>query len=329
MPPESLKSPTSASRGRPSKLAVVGAGAVGTAVAYAAATKGDARSIVLYDLNGPKVEAEALDIAHGIQFTPLGAVEGSNDIQILSGSDVVVVTAGAKQKPGQTRLELAGSTIGLMKKLVPQMLSVAPDAIYMFVTNPVDVITYVALQLSGRSKNQIFGSGTVLDTSRLRYLISQETGVSAKSIHAMIAGEHGDSEVALWSSAEIGNIPVNDWGVTLSGRMFDDALKKEIAHDVVDSAYKIIEGKGATNLAIGLAASSIVTAVLRDESRVMTISTLLEDWAGISDVCMAVPTIVARGGAGRALTPPLTTEELSGLEHSARTIRETARAFGF
>ncbi len=329
MPPESLKSPTSASRGRPSKLAVVGAGAVGTAVAYAAAIKGDARSIVLYDLNGPKVEAEALDIAHGIQFTPLGAVEGSNDIQILSGSDVVVVTAGAKQKPGQTRLELAGSTIGLMKKLVPQMLSVAPDAIYMFVTNPVDVITYVALQLSGRSKNQIFGSGTVLDTSRLRYLISQETGVSAKSIHAMIAGEHGDSEVALWSSAEIGNIPVNDWGVTLSGRMFDDALKKEIAHDVVDSAYKIIEGKGATNLAIGLAASSIVTAVLRDESRVMTISTLLEDWAGISDVCMAVPTIVARGGAGRALTPPLTTEELSGLEHSARTIRETARAFGF
>ena len=240
MPPESLKSPTSASRGRPSKLAVVGAGAVGTAVAYAAAIKGDARSIVLYDLNGPKVEAEALDIAHGIQFTPLGAVEGSNDIQILSGSDVVVVTAGAKQKPGQTRLELAGSTIGLMKKLVPQMLSVAPDAIYMFVTNPVDVITYVALQLSGRSKNQIFGSGTVLDTSRLRYLISQETGVSAKSIHAMIAGEHGDSEVALWSSAEIGNIPVNDWGVTLSGRMFDDALKKEIAHDVVDSAYKII-----------------------------------------------------------------------------------------
>ena len=308
MPPESLKSPTSASRGRPSKLAVVGAGAVGTAVAYAAAIKGDARSIVLYDLNGPKVEAEALDIAHGIQFTPLGAVEGSNDIQILSGSDVVVVTAGAKQKPGQTRLELAGSTIGLMKKLVPQMLSVAPDAIYMFVTNPVDVITYVALQLSGRSKNQIFGSGTVLDTSRLRYLISQETGVSAKSIHAMIAGEHGDSEVALWSSAEIGNIPVNDWGVTLSGRMFDDALKKEIAHDVVDSAYKIIEGKGATNLAIGLAASSIVTAVLRDESRVMTISTLLEDWAGISEVCMAVPTIVARGvvrfGALRAHYSP-------------------------
>lgn len=329
MAPELLNSPTTTSKGRPSKLAVVGAGAVGTAVAYAAAINGDARSVALYDINGPKVEAEALDIAHGIQFTPLGEVEGSNDIQILDGSDIVVVTAGAKQKPGQTRLELAESTISLMKTLVPDMLSVAPDAIYMFVTNPVDVVTYVALQLSGRSRNQIFGSGTVLDTSRLRYLISQETGVSAKSIHAMIAGEHGDSEVALWSSAEIGNVPVQDWGTTLSGRMFDETLQDEIAQDVVNSAYKIIEGKGATNLAIGLASSSIARAVLRDESRVMTISTLLEDWAGISDVCMAVPTIVARGGAGRALTPPLTDTELAGLEHSAETIRATARSFGF
>lgn len=318
-----------AARGRPSKLSVVGAGAVGTAVAYAAAMKGDARSVSLYDINGPKVEAEALDIAHGIQFTPCGEVEGSDDIQILSGSDIVVVTAGAKQKPGQTRLELAESTVGLMKNLVPQMLSVAPDAIYMFVTNPVDVITYVALQLSGRTRNQIFGSGTVLDTSRLRYLISKETGVSTKSIHAMIAGEHGDSEVALWSSAEIGNVPVSDWGVTLSGRFFDEELRQEIAKDVVNSAYRIIEGKGATNYAIGLAASSIASAVLRDESRVMTISTLIDDWEGISDVCMAVPTIVGRGGAGRVLTPPLTAREKSGLERSAKKIQQTARRFGF
>lgn len=316
-------------KGRPSKLAVVGAGAVGTAVAYAAALQGDARSIALYDINGPKVEAEALDIAHGIQFTSVGEVEGSADIGVLGGSDMVIVTAGAKQKPGQTRLELAESTIGLMENLVPDMLEVAPDAIYMFVTNPVDVVTYVALKIAGHPRNQMFGSGTVLDTSRLRYLISKETGVSTKSIHAMVAGEHGDSEVALWSSAEIGNVPVDEWGTTLSGRQFDEALQDEIAREVVESAYRIIEGKGATNYAIGLAASSIARAVLRDESRVLTISTLLDDWAGIRDVCMAAPTVVSRQGAGRTLTPPLTLKERLGLEKSAKTIRETAKRFGF
>ncbi len=320
---------TSSAKGRPSKLSVVGAGAVGTAVAYAAAIKGDARSIALYDINGPKVEAEALDIAHGIQFTPCGSVDGSDDIGILQGSDIVIVTAGAKQKPGQTRLELASSTVNLMRSLVPEMLSVAPDAIYMFVTNPVDVVTYVALQLSGRSRSQIFGSGTVLDTSRLRYLVSKQTGVSSKSIHAMIAGEHGDSEVALWSSAEIGNVPVDEWGPTLSGRLFDRELRDEIAKDVVNSAYHIIEGKGATNYAIGLAASTIATSVLRDEARVMTISTLVEDWHGISDVCMAAPTIVGRGGAGRVLMPPVNEEELVGLHNSANEIKRVAASLGF
>lgn len=316
-------------QGHPSKLSVVGAGAVGTAIAYASAIKGDARTVALYDIDKPKVEAEALDIAHGIQFTPTGSVEGSDDIEILRGSDLVVVTAGAKQKPGQTRLELAESTVGLMKSLVPQMLTVAPDAIYMFVTNPVDVITYVALKLSGLPRNRVFGSGTVLDTSRLRYVISKETGVSSKSIHAMIAGEHGDSEVALWSSAEIGNVPVDRWGDTITGHPFDEGLRRKIAKDVVNSAYHIIDGKGATNYAIGLAATAIASSVLRDESRVMTISTLLDQWHGISDVCMAAPTIVGRSGAGRALTPPLSEQEYQGLHKSAKQIRETARSLGF
>lgn len=320
--------PTSA-KGRPSKLSVVGAGAVGTAVAFAAAMSGVARSIALYDINGPKASAEALDMAHGIQFTPIGSVEGSDELDIMQGSDLVIVTAGAKQKPGQTRMELAESTVGMMKNLVPQMLSVAPDAIYMFVTNPVDVVTYAALQMMGKPRGQVFGSGTVLDTSRLRYLISRETGVSSKSIHAMIAGEHGDSEVALWSSAEIGNVPVDHWGPTLSGRVFDRQLREEIAEDVVNSAYHIIEGKGATNYAIGLASNAIAASVLRDEARVMTISTLLDDWNGISDVCMSVPTVVGRGGAGRVLEPPLSAEELRGLRNSADHIRNAARELGF
>ena len=275
------------STGRPSKIAVIGAGAVGTAVAYACAIKGDARSIVLHDINKPKVEAEALDIAHGIQFTPTSSVEGSDDVEIVRGADMVIVTAGAKQKPGQTRLDLAGSTVDLMKKILPNLQEVAPDAIFMFITNPVDVVTYVALKLMGLPRERVFGSGTVLDTSRLRYLVSRETGVATQNIHAYVAGEHGDSEVALWSSAEIGNVPLRHWGPTLGGRLFDAEMRENIAHDVVQSAYRIIEGKGATNYAIGLTASRIVGAVLRDENRVLTVSTLLEEWEGISDVCMA------------------------------------------
>ncbi|MCI7671203.1 MAG: L-lactate dehydrogenase [Schaalia hyovaginalis] len=317
------------SAGRPSKIAIVGAGAVGTAVAYACAMRGDARTIVLQDINKAKVEAEALDIAHGIQFTPSGSVEGSDDVEIVRGSDLVIVTAGAKQKPGQSRLELAESTVGLMKTIVPRLQEVAPDAVFMFITNPVDVVTYAALKITGLARNQVFGSGTVLDTSRLRYLVSQHTGVATQNIHAYIAGEHGDSEVALWSSAEIGNVPLEHWGPTLDGGHFDAALRKSIAQDVVQSAYKIIDGKGATNYAIGLAAANIAGAVLRDENRVLTISTLLEDWEGISDVCMAAPTIVGRAGAGRVLNPPLTLNERDGLTASATRLRQVARDLGF
>ena len=288
----------SKSSGRPSKIAIIGAGAVGTAVAYACAMRGDARTIVLQDINKAKVEAEALDMAHGIQFTSVGSIEGSDDVEIVRGADLIIVTAGAKQQPGQSRLELAGSTVNLMKKIVPNLQNVAPDARFMFVTNPVDVVTYAALKITGLPRNQVFGSGTVLDTSRLRYLVSRETGVATQNIHAYVAGEHGDSEVALWSSAEIGNVPLSQWGPTLSGGVFDSALRNSIAQEVVQSAYKIIEGKGATNYAIGLSAANIAGAVLRDEQRVLTISTLLEDWEGISDVVMAAPTIVGAAAAG-------------------------------
>ena len=319
----------SGTEGHPSKNAVIGAGAVGTAVAYACAMRGDARTIVLQDINKKKVEAEALDIAHGIQFTPCGAVEGSDDVEIVRGSDLVIVTAGAKQKPGQTRLELAGSTVNLMKTIVPNLQNVAPHARFMFITNPVDIVTYAALKIMGVPRNQVFGSGTVLDTSRLRYLVSRETGVATQNIHAYVTGEHGDSEVALWSSAEIGNVPIRHWGPTLSGRLFDSDLRKEIAEEVTQSAYKIIEGKGATNYAIGLSAANIARAVLRDENRVLTISSLLEDWEGISDVCMAAPTIVGRMGAGRVLNPPLTLAERDGLTESARRLRAVAQELGF
>ncbi|MBV7363847.1 L-lactate dehydrogenase [Actinomycetaceae bacterium TAE3-ERU4] len=311
------------------KVAIIGAGAVGATLAYACVIAGHASEVVLYDINKAKVEAEALDIAHGIQFTPMGSVSGSDDIEICRDADVVVITAGAKQKPGQSRLDLAGATVNLMKMILPNVLAVAPDATYILVTNPVDVVTYASLKISGLPANQMFGSGTVLDTARLRYLVSRETGVAVQNIHAYIAGEHGDSEVPLWSSAEIGNVPLRHWGETLNGGVFDEQLRNRIHEDVVQSAYRIIDGKGATNYAVGLAVTRIIGAVLRDEQRVLTISTLLNDWEGISDVCMAAPTIVGRYGAGRVLTPPITLAEREGLTESANRLRKVASDLGF
>ncbi|OKL47526.1 L-lactate dehydrogenase [Boudabousia liubingyangii] len=312
-----------------SKIAIIGAGAVGATLAYACVIAGHASEVVLYDINKAKVEAEALDIAHGIQFTPMSSVSGSDDIEICRDADVVIITAGAKQKPGQSRLDLAGATVGLMEKILPNVLKVAPDAIYILVTNPVDVVTYASLKISGLPPNQMFGSGTVLDTARLRYLVSRETGVAVQNVHAYVAGEHGDSEVPLWSSAEVGNVPLKHWGPTLDGGLFDAALRERIRTDVVQSAYRIIDGKGATNYAVGLAVTNIIGAVMRDEQRVLTISTLLNDWEGISDVCMAAPTIVGRNGAGRVLTPPITLSEREGLTESANRLRKVARDLGF
>jgi len=310
----------SKSSGRPSKIAIIGAGAVGTAVAYACAMRGDARSIVLQDINKAKVEAEALDMAHGIQFTPAGSIEGSDDVEIVRGADLIIVTAGAKQQPGQSRLELAGSTVNLMKKIVPNLQNVAPDARFMFVTNPVDVVTYVALKLTGLPRNQVFGSGTVLDTSRLRYLVSRETGVATQNIHAYVAGEHGDSEVALWSSAEIGNVPLSQWGPTLSGGIFDSALRNSIAQEVVQSAYKIIEGKGATNFAIGLSASRICEAVLRNEHSVQPVSSILHGQYGIEGVALSLPSVLGASGVEQVLDTPLSEDEKAKLRASADAI---------
>lgn len=321
--------PTTISGSRPSKVSIIGAGAVGSTLAYAAVINGVARDVVLYDINKEKVEAEALDIAHGIQFTPVGTVTGSDDVESMRDSDIVVITAGPKQEPGESRLDLADRSAKLMETLLPSVLEVAPNAIYIMVTNPCDVMTYIALKITGLPSNQVFGSGTVLDTSRLRYLTSLETGIAVQNIHAYVAGEHGDSEIPLWSCSEIGNVPLMQWGQTTGGAVFDADLRERIKMDVINSAYRIIEGKGATNYAVGLAVTNILKAVLRDESRVLTVSTLLNDWQGISDVCLSVPTIVGRNGAGKTLVPPITLNERDGLTKSAMRLRQVAKDLGY
>lgn len=312
-----------------SKISVIGAGAVGSACTYAMMIKGLARNYAMYDIAKDKVRAEALDIAQGSQFAPVSSVEGSDDIAVIKDSDVVVVTAGAKQKPGQSRLELAGDTINIMKAILPKAVEQAPNAIFLIVSNPVDVVTYAGLKISGMSPDRFFGSGTVLDSSRLRYLVAQNCGVAPQTVHAYVVGEHGDSEIPLWSSAMIGAVPLPQWGATANGGMLDDALRDKIHRDVVNSAYTIIDGKGATNYAIGLAVSHIVGTILRDERRVLPVSSALDDWLGISDVAMSVPTVVGRAGLGRRLVPVVTPREYEGLRASANSIRAVAAQFGY
>ncbi len=310
-----------------SKVSIVGAGAVGATLAYAGLMRGFARTVALYDIDKAKVEAEALDLAQGMEFMPQASVVGSDDIEVCAESDVVVITAGAKQQPGQSRLDLAGATISLMDKILPPLIDVTPDAIFILVTNPVDVVTYAAIKKSGMSPRQMFGSGTVLDSSRLRYRVAQECGVAVGNVHAYIAGEHGDSEVALWSSATIGGLPLTDW-LGPDGKPVMTAQRcEQIRNEVKESAYTIIAGKGATNFAIGAAGARIVEAVLRDQNRVLPVSTLI-DYPGVGEVCMSLPAVVGRQGVSTRVDVPLDKREAVALKDSATSIREVAKRFG-
>lgn len=297
------------------KIAIVGAGSVGTAVAYASMIQGVGDEIVLYDLDGAKATAEVLDLQHGLQFVPATRVAGGDDLTVCRGADVVVVTAGAKQRPGQSRLDLAGANADITRVLVPQLLELAPDAILLFVTNPVDVVTFLAQELAaarGVPHGRVFGSGTVLDTSRLRHRLAGRLAVAVSSVHASIVGEHGDSEIALWSTANVGGAPL-PLGV--------DELD-ELLHEVRHAAYRIIEGKGATNLAIGLSTARILAAIDADEHAVLPVSSR-HHVDGIGDVCLSVPSVVGRAGVVRTLDVGMSDAERAGLVASARAVRDT------
>jgi L-lactate dehydrogenase len=311
-----------------SKVAVIGAGGVGATIAYAALINGVGREIALYDIDAEKVQAEVLDLNHGLRFTPTARVIGSDQLDICADADIVVITAGAKQRPGETRMDLAGRNTDIFRDLIPALVERAPGAVVLVVTNPVDVLTYVALQLSGLPPARVIGSGTVLDTSRLHFLLAERCGVAVSNVHATIAGEHGDSEFALWSSASIGTVPLQQW-VTRTGKSLADDDLDEIAERVKHAAYDIIRGKGATTYAIGLAVTSIVGSILNDEHRIMPVSTLQEGEHGITDVCLSMPAVIGGTGVIRRMEVPLTGEEQRRLDASADTIRQTIRSVGF
>jgi L-lactate dehydrogenase len=319
-----------------SKLAIVGAGAVGTSLAYAALIRESAREVALYDINSAKVAAEVLDLAHGTQFTGASRVTGGDDLDVVSDANVVVITAGARQHPGQSRLDMAGVNVDILRDLMPKLVQRAPDAIFVLVTNPVDVLAVAAQQFSGLPPNRVFGSGTVLDSSRLRWMLSERVGVAISNVHALIVGEHGDSEFPLWSQARIGPISLADWMLTSASSgsaaagpvPFTEAEFESIADDVKNAAYRVIEGKGATNYAIGLSGARIVEAVLRDEGAVLPVSSVLTNYRGVSRVALSVPSVIDAGGIARVIDVPFSAKEQALFEHSAATLRASLDTLG-
>lgn len=310
-----------------SRLAIVGAGAVGTALAYASLIRETAREVVLYDIDEARVNAEVLDLAHGTPFTGSSAISGGADLDVVEGANVVVVTAGAKQHPGQSRLDLAGVNVEILRDLMPALVQRAPNAVFMLVTNPCDVLAVAAQRFSGLDPARVFSSGTVLDSSRLRWRLAERLGVSAASVHAMIVGEHGDSEFPLWSQSRIGPIPIREW-LDESGESLTVEELDEIADEVKNAAYTVIAGKGATNYAIGLSGARIVEAILNDEGAILPVSSVLSDYRGVDGVALSVPSIVDAGGVSRVIDTPFSAEEERALHHSAEAIRSSLDALG-
>jgi L-lactate dehydrogenase len=312
----------------PARVAVVGAGRVGSSIAYAALIRGVAGRLALFDVDEARVRAEVLDLSHGRQFAPPAEVVGGADLEVCRDADVVVLTAGASQKPGETRLDLVKTNVALCRDLVPKLAALAPRAVLLVVTNPVDVLTHVCREVSGWPAERVFGTGTTLDTSRFRHALAQRCGVALANVHAFVVGEHGDSELPLWSSATIAGAGIDEW-LAVQGRPFRDGERQEIFFGVRDAAYEIIRGKGATHYAIGLTAVRVLEAVLDDESAILPVTARVDGAYGLPAVTLSLPRLVTRGGAGPSVPVPLSDEEHAALHRSAEIIRGVLASVGF
>jgi L-lactate dehydrogenase len=308
------------------RITIVGAGAVGATLAYALMVRGQCDELVLVDVNRAKAEGEAMDLRHGLPFVrPVDVHVG--DYADCAGADIVVITAGAASRPGETRLDLAERNAGIFRQIVPEVVRHNSDAILLVVTNPVDVLTYLTLQLSGHPNNKVIGSGTVLDSARFRFLLAEHCGVDPRNVHGYIIGEHGDSEVPVWSLANIAGVRLTDYCV-ICQRDCDGIPRDEIFHQVRDAAYDVIQRKGATFYAIGLSVASIIESILRDDHSVLPVSSLMQGQYGLQDVCLSLPTVVGREGVVQVLELPLDENELTGLQNSAAVLQDVARAIG-
>lgn len=302
------------------KAAVIGCGFVGSSSAFSLISKGLFSELVLIDANKEKAEGEAMDLSHGRPYvSPMKIYAG--DYDDIADCGLIIITAGANQKPGETRLDLVNKNVGIFKTIIPEITKRNFEGILMIVANPVDILTYVALKLSGYPKERVFGSGTVLDSARFRYLLGEHLQVDSKSVHALIIGEHGDSELAVWSGANVAGIQVNDF-CELRGHYDHDEAMERIYKEVRDSAYEIIKKKGATYYGVAMAVGRIAEAVVKNSYSVLPVTSLLEGQYGIEDVCVSVPTIVSQEGAEQILEIPLSDEELEKLQTSAKELHE-------
>lgn len=304
----------------PRKVVIVGAGAVGSTFAYALAQRSLADEIVLLDVNREYAEGQVLDLAHGLPYYPSVEIYVGKK-EDYADAHVIVITAGAKQAPGESRLDLLQKNAQIIKGIVADILSQNSQAIIVIASNPVDVLTHVALKHSGWPKNRVIGSGTVLDSARFRYLLSQHCNVDVGNVHAYILGEHGDTEFAAWSMTHIGGVPIDEYCPMCEGCDDWATHREEIVRTVRESAYHIINYKGATYFAIGMALTRIVGTILQDQRSVLTISTLLEGEYGIHDVCLGIPCVVGKEGVLQVVEAGLTPDEQELMQKSAATLK--------
>lgn len=312
---------TPAEESRPARVAIVGTGNVGSTFAYALLLSGLAAEIVLIDVSRTKAEGEAMDLNHTVPFAYPTRV-WAGDYSDCAGAAVTVLAAGVSQKPGQSRLDCIQANARIWREIVPQIARHNPRGILLVATNPVDALTYAAWKLSGLPATRVLGSGTILDTARFRFLLSQHFGVDAHSVHAYIIGEHGDSEVPVWSLANIAGMRLPDY-CRAHGLAYEPQQMQEIFESTRDAAYRIIERKGATYYAVAAGLLSITQSILRHQNTVLSVSSLIEDYYGMSDVCFSLPTVVGRGGIQRVLRLELDETEASSLRHSADVLRKT------
>ena len=300
------------------KCAIIGCGFVGASIAYTYAQSGLFSEMVLIDINKGKAEGEALDIAQSLPFlSPMRIYSG--EYRDLKEAAIIVIAAGANQKIGETRLELLSRNTKIFNSIIQEITVYNEDAILIVVTNPVDLLTYYTLKASGFPHNRVIGSGTVLDTARLKQMVGRQLSVDSRNVHTFIIGEHGDSELPVWSSANVSGIDLRDF-YKICGYNYDISALNLMFENVRDSAYKIIEGKGATYYAIAQAVMRITESIVRDEDSVLPVSAYLDGQYGISDICLGVPSIVGKEGIRKVLEIPLNEEEHKKLIDSARVL---------
>jgi L-lactate dehydrogenase len=302
------------------KVGLVGTGMVGSSFAYALMQRGLANELVLVDKDHARAEGEAMDLNHGLPFVRPMRISAGSYAQ-LAGCEVVVITAGANQRPGETRLDLLQRNAAVFREIVPQVVAASPNGIIVIATNPVDILTTISAEIAGLPVGRVIGSGTILDTARFRYLLGEYYRVDSRSVHAYIVGEHGDTELALWSLANIAGVRLRDF-VGTNGKGYDQAAMDAVFEQTRTAAYEIIKRKHATYYAIGLGLLTIVEAILRDQRTVLTVSTLLDGQYGVEGISIGLPTIIGRRGVEAVLDLPIGDDERAALQNSAQTLKE-------